>query len=793
MIKNYIKIAIRSYLKNSTTSIINFIGLTVGLTSCFIIYINVNHELSYDRFHQKADRIFRILTIDNALGVSNNKAGITIPALAYGMKNTIPEVENVVRISNGISKSLIKYNENTIYSENLIYTEPSFFEIFDFKLIEGDPITCLKDPNTAIVTETMARKIFGHQDPIGKAFSANGVNNIVVTGILKDEKRPSHILLDIIISINPSPSDTLSALSLNSWNSINLVEYALLKNQSKAKEVIVEMDSLMRRNKVIDIWKTTLQPLKETHLYSNDIVFDGFNQNKGNIKYVQSLSLVAIIILLIASFNYMNLSTARSTKRAREVGVRKTVGAFKIQLIAQHLSEAFIQIILSMIIALGIVELLNYYFVFIDSTVIGYIYSNPILILYLVVLILILGVLSGIYPALILSSYKPQVVLKGKFETGKQGLFLRRFLVLIQFVAAFVMILGTIVIVKQVNYSLSKDKGFNASQIVNILFNSQDVFSKYDTFKSELEKISGVKMISTSGSMPGFGFGRGVVKPEGAQANENWVSSVFSIDENYLSLMEMELIEGENFRRDMSPQPIRVIVNESLVKSAGWKSGLNKKIIIGPNRNAIVMGVVKDFHFESFRQRIEPIMIFYRSGANRVISIKIDKTNISTTLKSIEETWKKVNGSIPYEYKFFDESFNQLFLKEQEFSKLFFRFTMLSIFVAMLGLFGLAAYSAEQRTKEIGIRKTFGGTTKQMIQLQSYEYIKLILIAISLGIPVAIFTMRSWLQGFEYHIKLGVLSFILASSVVLVVTLITVSILAYKAAQKNPIDSLKFE
>lgn len=792
MIKNYLKIAIRNCFKSSTTSLVNFIGLTVGLVCSILIFLNVSRELSYDRFHTKTDRIFRVLAIDNAIGVSNNKVGITIPALALGMKNSIPEVENVVRIS-GVGRSLVKYNENTLYSENLIYSEPSFFEVFDFKLKEGNPATCLSEPKTAILTETMAKKVFGDENPIGKVFLADGSNDLVVTGILEDEKRPSHFKFDIIISINPSASDSITAQFLNSWRSIAMTEYALLKNPQKANEVIVQMDTLLRHNKSIDAWHATLQPLKEVHLNSNDIIFDEFNQNKGNIKYVQSLSLVAVIILLIASFNYMNLSTARSARRAKEVGVRKTVGAFKIQLITQHLSEAFIQALLSMLVALGIVEFINHFFQVIDSTVFGFIVSNPVTIIYLIGLIIGLGIISGIYPALILSSFKPQVVLKGKFETGKKGLWLRRFLVSIQFIAAFVMILGTIVVIKQLRYSLNKDKGFEASQIVNIQLDNQDVRAKYDALKNELQKISGVKMVATSGSMPGFGFGRTGITPEGAQTTDTWITSIFSIDENYIPLMKMELVEGDNFRRDISQQPIPVIVNESLVKAAGWNKGLNKNIKIGGGRDAIVIGVVKDFHFISMRHKIEPILMVYRPGANGVLSIKVEEANISSILKSIEQTWKAINGSNPLEYKFFDESFGQLFVKEQEFSRLFFRFTMLSIFVAMLGLFGLAAYSAEQRTKEIGIRKTFGGTTRQMVILQSHEYTKLIAIALIIGLPIAIYFMRSWLQGFEYRINLSVAPFIIAGFIVLVVTLITVSIQSYKAAQKNPTDSLKYE
>jgi putative ABC transport system permease protein len=792
MLKNYLLIAFRNFFRNRTTSLVNFLGLTIGLASSFLIYINVHRELSYDRFHNKKDRIFRVLSIDNAIGVSNNLVGITIPALALAMKDEIPEVENVVRIL-GSGRSLVEYNQITLYSENLIYTEPSFLEVFDFRLMEGDPVTCLAEPNTALLTQTMAKKVFGDEYPIGKVFSADGSNNLVVTGILDDEKRASHIKFDIVISINPSASDSTTAAFLNSWNNIAMTEYALLRDPSKAPEVIAQMDTILRKNNVLEAWKATLQPLKEAHLYSSDILFDNFNQDKGNIKYVQSLSLVAIIILLIASFNYMNLSTARSAKRAREVGVRKTVGAFRAQLIGQHLSEAVMQTLLSTVIAIVIIELINHFYHISDSTIVEYLVANPMSLIYILLLVSILGLVSGIYPALVLSSYQPMVVLKGKFEAGKQGLWLRRFLVSIQFIAAFVMIIGTLVVVNQLNYTLNKDKGFNTEQIIILRLTSRKLFNKYGALKDELLKIPGIKMVSTSSSMPGFGFGRRGIIPEGFQGEDTWITSVFAVDENYIPLMNMKLVEGENFRADMAQQPVPVIVNQSLVKEAGWENGLNKRIKFRNNTEAIVIGVVEDFHFTSMRHRIEPIMISYQPGANGIISIKVDDSNISSTIGSIERAWRDVNGSIPFEYTFFDESFGKLFEKEKEFSKLFFRFTMLSIFVAILGLFGLATFSAEQKTKEIGIRKTFGATTVQMILLQLVEYTRLIALSIALGVPLSAYIMRDWLQSFEYRIDLDPLPFFYSTVIILSVTLITVIIQSFRAAQMNPTESLKYE
>jgi putative ABC transport system permease protein len=792
MFKNYIKTAIRNSFKSGTTSLINFLGLTVGLVCSFLIFLYVNHEVNYDNFHEKSDRIFRVLSIDEALGVSSNLVGITIPGLAPGMKREIPEVENIVRISNS-GRTLVEYNERVLYSENLIYSEPSFLEVFDFELKVGDRKTCLEVPNAAIMTESAAKKIFGDEDPMGKIFSADGTDNLMVSGILADQKLPSHIQLDIVVSMTPESTDSATIDYLDSWNNISMVEYALLTSPDYAEKVIPEMDSLLRRNDVLPAWKATLQPLDEIHLHSEEILFDVLNSEKGNINYVKTLSLIAIIIVLIACFNYMNLSIARSAKRSKEVGVRKTVGATKNQLITQHLFEAITQVAISIIVSLGIVELINNNFSVIDTSIYSFFISNPIFVFLLIALTIILGIFSGLYPALVLSAFKPHVILKGKFEKGKKGLWLRRSLVILQFIATFVMIAGTIVVVNQLKYTLNKDKGFKTDQVINLRLTTRELYDSYDALKIELKKIPGIEMIASSASMPGLGYGRTGITPEGASEEDDWIVSTVSVDENYIPLLGMEITEGKNFYENISNEPIPIIVNEALVNSIGWDNGVDKIIDLGNDRKAQIIGVVKDFHFTTMRHKIEPIMIRYRAGSNRLISLKINANSIPETLNAIEQQWNTLNEGVPFEYEFFDDRFQELFEKEQEFSRMFFRFTLLSIFVAILGLFGLAAFSAEQRTKEIGVRKAFGATIKQMIVLQSHEYTKLVLIAIAFATPIAVFIMKKWLQGFEYRIDLNVIPFILSAAIIFVVTICTVSIQAYKAARKNPAETLKYE
>lgn len=791
MFRNIFVVALRSCIRNRTTFLLNFLGLTVGVVSSFLIFLYVHHELSYDRFHGQSSRIFKILSIDEALGISNNYVGITMPALAPNMKREIPGVEEVVRIAMQ-GRALVRYEENILYSEDMIYTEPSFLDLFDFELIEGNRSACLERPNTVVLTETMAKKIFGEEEAMGKMFSAGGTDNLEVTGILKDEKRPGHIKFDIVASINPSPSDTNFIQFLNTWNNISMVEYALLSHPENADQIIVEMDSLMRRNDVRDVWKATLQPLNEVHLYSKDVLFDRFNQNKGNIGYVRTLSLIAVIILLIASFNYLNLTIAYSSRRAREVGIRKVVGSNKKQLIIQHLSEATLQVFLSVVIALVITEVINRIFPIIEGSVFAYMFTYPISFLLLILLVIILGLFSGAYPAVILSAFRPHLVLKGELVSGKKGWLLRRALVTLQFIATFVMIAGTIIVTKQLQYSLNKDKGFNDKQIITIRM-APEVRNSYEAIKASFEDIPGIEIFATSGSMPGWGYGRIGIIPEGANEDEDWIVSTVSVNENFIPLMQMEIVEGENFREDMSQEPAPILVNEALVKSIGWENGLNKKIVFGGDRQAQIIGVIKNFHFTSFRHHIEPIILAYRADVNSVLSVKISRENFTEVIQAIETKWLEINEGIPFEYAFFDESFRDLFEKEEDFTRMFFRFTLLSIIIAILGLFGLAAFSATLRTKEIGIRKVFGASIAQMVILQSYEYTRLVLLAIILSIPVSYFIMHAWLKGFVYKTEMGVFPYIISALIILLVTLITVSVHAMRSARRNPATTLKYE
>ncbi|MFC2119143.1 ABC transporter permease, partial [Bacteroidota bacterium] len=772
MLKNYLKVAVRNFVKNGSTSIINFIGLTIGMVSCILIFLYVKTEISYDMFHKNSQNIYKVLTIDEALGVSNNLVGITLPPIGNSMVDEIPEVIDQVRISSR-GRSLIKYEDYSLFSKDLIYTDNSLFNVFDFKLKLGDVKTALSIPNTCVLTETMATNIFGDIDPIGKTISADGTEAIEVVGIMENVDEPSHLKFDVILSINPSPSDTLTANFLNSWRSIAMLTYVQVIENSSQSAIESKMEELIRKNGVSENFKVKLQPLNKVHLESTEIIFDELNQEKGDRGYVNILVFVAIIIILIASFNFMNLATAYSSNRSKEVGMRKAVGALRRQVMLQNLGESIMQCLLAFVVSMGIVEVINSINPIIDVSIFTFIFSHFTDFLIMIVLAVLIGFISGSYPAIILSGFKPHLVLKGIFKSGGEGIFIRRILVILQFAASIIMICGTLVIFNQLNFIKTKDKGFDSEDIINIKLNDLSVLQTFEAFKNELITIPSITNIATSGGMPGEGYARRGALPEGAAEDDIWIVSVEAIDENYIPLLGMELIEGENFSEDRISEENRVIiVNESFVKANAWEEPIGKKITAGP-REFEIIGVIKDFHFTSMKHKIEPIVMIYRPGSNGTISLKIDPVDIQGTIEKIEKTWDTVNPMIPFEYTYFEDEFAKLEQKENDFGRLIIKFTLLSIFIAALGLFGLAAYSVERKNKEIGIRKVLGSSVTKIILNLSNEFTKLVGISIIIAVPCAYYLLNNWLQNFEYKVGLNVSVFLISAVIALLIAFLT--------------------
>ncbi|HSP88214.1 MAG TPA: FtsX-like permease family protein, partial [Ignavibacteriaceae bacterium] len=620
--------------------------------------------------------------------------------------------------------------------------------------------------------------------------------DIEVVGIMKDVPSTSHLAMDVVISLLPKADDSNYVNYLSSWGIISMTTYVKLNKPESEFSVESKLEKLIRKNNVGKNFNVTLQPLKDVHLKSSDILFDDANADKSDISYIYSLFAVAGFIIVIASFNFMNLATARATNRAKEVGLRKVVGAVKPQLIFQYLGESVLLCFISLIFAVALVEIFAPV-AGIKLSPFKYFIENPSFVFALLTGTIILGLLAGTYPAFVLSKFQPSKVLKGTIKNSKGGIWLRRVLVVIQFTTSIGMIIGTYIVYQQVDYIRNKNAGYNREQVLTIDLNDQKLQQNAESFKNEIQKISSIAGVSFSSTLPGRGFGRTGVQPEGFSSDDDiWILSIMSADDNFIPNMKMEMASGRNFSKEFPSDPDKsVILNEAAVRSLNWKDPIGKKMSFGPNDTnpLTVIGVVKDFHFASMRHQIEPLMIVNQAAANNTISLRIKPGDINGTISLIENTWEKINPNHPFEYSFLDDEFNQLYKSEQSFAELISGFTWLAIFIACLGLFGLASYMTEQRTKEIGIRKVLGASIGSILFLTTKQFIILVLIANIVAWPLAYYFMSNWLLDFAYRINIGFETFIAAAVLTVLIAILTVSFQAIKAAITNPVKSLRYE
>ncbi len=797
MLKNYLLTAVRALGKNKASAVINLSGLAIGMACCLVIFVYVKNELSYDDFHSKSDRIYRFYTIDEALGVTSNSVGITEPVMPAAAKAEIPEMVNTTRMFQQ-GRLRVEVEDDYVYAEDAKSVEASFFDIFDYRLLNPEAKEAFNQPSKAMLTQTMAQKLFGQQEALGKILKIDGQEWEVV-GLLEDPRQKSHLKLDLLLSLYPTQADSSLAQYLDSWQGLGMIGYALLSEGASETNVEAKMKELALKNEAPAFWIPQLQPLEDIHLKSSGILFDGYNSNKGDITYVYSLSAVALFVLLIAAFNFMNLSTAQSSTRAKEVGVRKVLGAFKYNLIKQHLGESLllclVAAVLATIIVLLVTPLLS---LDINTTVFDFIFSQPDVYLSMGLATLTIGILAGLYPAFVLSKFEPVKILRGEFQTSKNGIFLRKILVVAQFAASITMIIGTILVYQQLQFIKNKSLGFEKDQVVTFQMNDQGLAQNRAAFRDRLLKYEAIEGATASSNMPGRTFGRIGITPEGASEDEqDWIVSSFSFDEHYLEVMGMQLVQGRNFSPSYgTDQQEGILVNEALAQQVGWENPIGRKLTVGDEDERTIVGVVKDFHFASMRHSIEPLVMFYNPEGGSNLSIKM-KGDIRQTMALLEEEWKATYANYPFEYQFFDQEFAALFKSDENFSRLVSYFTWLAIFIACLGLFGLSAHMAEQRRKEIGVRKVLGSSIAQIVMLLSREFVWLILIATAIAWPLAYLAIKSWLGDFQYRIDLLSLEnlsvFLLSGVVALLIGLLTVSYQSIAAAVVNPVKSLKSE
>ena len=800
MLRTFILVALRSFKKNKLSTSINAVGLVLGFSTFVVLASFVYNEISYDRWHEKSNRIYRFTTIDEALGVSSNEVAITNPRMPQAAEEEIPEVEIASRMLFAGEQRMEK-EDIGYYSEHALYVENDFFEIFDLPVHNRDEtLEKFNQPHKLILTNAYAKKVFGEEESVGQILTINDQSWEVV-GLMDDITQNSHLEFDALMSLYPAQSDSSLAQYINGWGGLGMLGYAVLSEGANEVDVESKMAEIALANDVNDFWIPQLQPLEEIHLGSAGLLFDYYHQNKGDQVYVYALSGVAIFILLIAAFNFVNLTTAQSTTRAKEVGIRKVVGSSKALLIGQHMIESILMATIAMVISLLLVSTLTSN----DSLGLSFdlltlMSNDPVLLVGFLLLGFIIGALAGVYPSFILSSIKSVNILRGKFQTSSKGIWLRKTLVVLQFVAAIGMICTTLIVSKQIDYIKNKHLGFDKDQVININVGSPGLADGMENFKESLDNYSDIISTGYSNNMPGSTFGRGGVNVEGGNQDEPWIVSVMSMDENYLEVMGMELVAGRNYDPSYgSDQQESIIINEAMMESLGWDEAVGKNLVFGNTEQTTrkVVGVIKDFHFSSMRHKIEPLMIFYNPDPNSNLVLKVSPSNMRETLDFLEAEWNATFPNYPFDYQFFDQEFNQIFTSDEQFARLVNAFTLLSIILSALGLFGLSFFMVEQRKKEIGVRKVLGSSVYQIVHLLMREFVILIILANVIAWPIAFYFLKGCISDFQYRIDLwgidNLAIYLFAGIGALLVAMMAVSYKSIRAALSNPVNSLRDE
>lgn len=795
MFKSYFTIALRNLLKQKGYSFIKIAGLAFGLACSMLIYLFVNEDLSYDKFNSNYPRIVRLLTIDNAEGVSSKLVGVTQPRLGPAAEEELPEVIESVRFTGG-GRYDLTYNGNSLKCEAAFRVDPTVFDIFDFKVIAGATSDILTQPGSIAITESLAKKIFNDENPIGKTLKLNQNVDLNVTAVLADPPKTSHIQFDLLHSLVPGQNEDGLRQALETWQGIFAFTYLLLDKPADLDDLNKKLQAISKKNNAFEFFTPVAQRLEDVHLKSKEILFET-NANKADELNVYVLSIIAVLILVLAAVNFMNLVTAKSAGRAKEVGMRKVIGAVRGQLIGQHLIESIIITAVSAVFALAIVFFLlpilnNVYQRFADFEVLLEL-QNLIVV---GMLVLIVGLMAGLYPAFVLSSFKPVHVLKGAFKNTASGTQLRKALVVLQFTISIALMVGTGIVYQQMQYIYTADLGYSRDQVITIQQNGGAI-QRAGALKTELLRNENILSAGTSSARLGQQLGRTNIIPEGSTSETNYITSIMVADENFIPTMNMKMVEGRNFSLNFDDS-LSMIVNEEMLRLLKWDEGIGKQISIqtGPNPTDLtaytVVGIVKDFHFATIRHKLEPMFMLY-GETNPALSIKVKSENMSETLAYIEQTWKKVNPGSTFEYNFLDEQFANLYRNEQAFASMFTHFTILAMVIAGLGLFALSAFTAEQRKKEIGIRKVLGASNGTLLFKLSAEFVKLIGIAFLIASAIAYFVMDKWLEDFQYSIKIGIGIFLAAGIASVVIALLTISFQALKAAFTNPVESLRSE
>ena len=806
MFKNYFKTAIRNLLRYKGFAIINISSLTIGIIGCMVIGLFVWDEWQYDKGISGGENVYRIYEKRNNNEVITYGAPVP-PAYATFLKRTYPEVDTTVRILMSIDKFLMETGEKRNFEDKGWFVESSFFNVFPLKFVKGDPATALTEPGTVVITEDLAKKYFNNEDPVNKTLYIDK-DTFAVKGVLAKLPEHFHLNFRYLMSL---PSAGIQKERMERWTWHQFYTYVKLRPGTNVHQLQDKLQAHMKK----EIFPTLtqagftflpfFQPLKDIHLKSSDFIYD--NAVRGNQTYVKALTIIALFVLVIACFNFINLATARSFRRAKEIGVRKVIGAERKQLIIQFIGETILLAIISMIISIIatflIVPLLNQ---FTGKSIQFNPFTNPILGLIILGAGVVIGMLAGIYPALILSGFQPIKVLKNMKLTGTgSGAWLRQSLVVIQFALSVLLIVSTTIVYRQTKFLNKKDLGFDKSQVVYFQVRG-DVESKLSAFEDELKRSPNIISLTAGYGLPGDRFAGDGVKTIGSDGEKERSANVFIGDHDYVKTLGLRIIAGRDFSREMATDVREAfIINETAVKEWGFgtpEKALGQKInwnewvpldTLNRVKKGSVIGVVEDFHYKSLHEKVTPSVIHVYPQYVSTVAVKLKATDIKNTLAHINNVWNKFAPGYPLDYKFMDESYGAMYKAEAKLSDLLWIFTIMAIVVGCMGLFGLAAFSAEQRTKELGIRKVLGANAFDIVGLLSKNFLVLVMIASLIAFPVAWWAMNSWLKDFPYRVNISWWVFGIAIIAALAVALLTVSFQAVKAALANPVKSLRTE
>ena len=799
MLKNYLKVALRNLRKHKGYTVINVLGLSIGMACCVLIFLYVTDELSFDRFHDKADQIYRLRVERYSSGGESELTSTASAPMVPAILQDHPQVEQAARISR--RTYLVEQADRRFYEDGFLWADSSFFEVFSFKLLRGDPKTALTVPFSVVLTESMVEKYFGREDPMGQILTIEE-RDLTVTGVVEDAPAQSHFDFDFLGSF--TTLEVLAEEPSSDWNwwSLSSTHTYLLVAEGTSIDVLQEQIRELPSRYIGDQEASSgyrqflyLQPLTDIHLHSH---YRYELKPNSYAAYVYVFSAIALFILVIACINFMNLATARSAQRAQEVGMRKVLGARPGQMVKQFLGESVFLSLLALVLALVFIQVFLPLFNQLAAKDLSFHYGRQAsLVLGLVAFAVGVGLVAGSYPAFVLSAFRPVDVFKGQVRSGASGVFLRKGLVVFQFAISVGLIVGALIVFQQLNFMQDKHLGFEKEQVLVLnVRNNETVVEGYEAFKSELETLPAVAQTTFSSSIPGRNQFTNVISRNQGMTDDGQTMYILAVDYDFAETYGLEMATGRSFSEAFPSDTSAFLINEAALRALGWQEpdeALNQELTRQFGDTREVVGVVKDFHFQSLQHAIDPIVFQIRQSWFNYVSVRISTEEVSQTVAAVEGVWQRFSPGRPLEYFFLDDDYDRQYRSEQRISKIVTAFTILALFIACLGLFGLAAFTAEQRTKEIGVRKVLGASVGGIILLLSKDFVKLVGLAFVLAAPLAYVVMGRWLEDFAYRVEISWGIFLLAGVAALLVALATVSYQSIRAAMTDPVKALRYE